>query len=60
MGMAYAVLLSAAAQVAVLVWSAALWLRISPWRFWPFRVRHLRVFFQDVAALRLRHSRMAA
>jgi O-antigen/teichoic acid export membrane protein len=60
MGMAWAVLLSACSQVAVLVSAAALWLRISPWRFWPFRMRHLRVFFQNVAALRLRYSRMAA
>jgi O-antigen/teichoic acid export membrane protein len=60
MGMAWAVLLSACAQVLVLVAAAANWLRISPLLFWPFGARNFRLFFQQVAAVRLRYSRFPA
>jgi hypothetical protein len=60
MGMAWAVLLSACTQVLALVAAAANWLRISPLHFWPFGARNIRLFFQQVAALRLRYSRSPA
>ncbi len=60
MGMAFAVLMSACAQLLVLVAAAANWLRISPLEFWPFGVGNVRLFFQQVAALRLRYSRSIA
>jgi O-antigen/teichoic acid export membrane protein len=60
MGMAFAVLMSACAQVLTLVAAAANWLRISPLRFWPFGAENVRLFFQQVAALRLRYSRSLA
>jgi O-antigen/teichoic acid export membrane protein len=60
MGMAWAVLLSAGMQVLALVAAAANWLRISPLHFWPFGARNIRLFFQRVAALRLRYSRSPA
>jgi O-antigen/teichoic acid export membrane protein len=60
MGMAFAVLLSACTQVLVLVAAAANWLRISPLQFWPFGAGTFRLFFRQVAALRLRYSRSLA
>ena len=60
MGMAWAVALSACTQVVVLVASAANWLRISPLCFWPFGVKNIRIFCQQVAALRLRFLRSPA
>src|SRR5579863_1165111 len=60
MGMAWAVLLSACAQMLVLVAAAANWLRISPLHFWPFGAQNFRLFFQQVATLRPRYSRSPA
>lgn len=60
MGVAWAVLLSAGMQVLALVAAAANWLRISPLHFWPFGARNIRLFFQQVAELRLRYSRSPA
>ena len=60
MGMAWAVLLSSCTQMLVLVAAAANYLRISPLLFWPFGVRNFRLFFQQLAALRLRYSRSPA
>ncbi len=59
-GMAWAVLLSSCAQVAVLVIAAANWLRISPVHFWPFGAKDVRLFFQQAAALRFRILRSLA
>jgi O-antigen/teichoic acid export membrane protein len=60
MGMAYAALLGACAQLLVLVAAAANWMRISPLQFWPFGAGNVRLFFQQVAGLRLRYSRSPA
>jgi O-antigen/teichoic acid export membrane protein len=60
MGMAFAVLVSACAQLLVLVAAAAKWLKISPLQFWPFGAGNVRLFFQQVAGLRLRYSRSPA
>jgi O-antigen/teichoic acid export membrane protein len=60
MGMAFAVLMSACAQLLVLVAAAANWLRISPLEFWPFGIGNVRLFFQQVVDLRLRYSRSTA
>jgi O-antigen/teichoic acid export membrane protein len=60
MGMAFAVLISACAQVLALVAAAAKWLRISALNFWPFRAENIRSFFHQVAGLRLRYSRSPA
>lgn len=60
MGMAFAVLISAGAQLFVLVAAAANWLKISPLRFWPFGAGNVRQFFQQVTGLRLRYSRSIA
>jgi O-antigen/teichoic acid export membrane protein len=60
MGMAYAVLMSACTQLLVLIAAAANWLRISPLQFWPFGAGNVRLFFQQVAGLRLRYSRSPA
>jgi O-antigen/teichoic acid export membrane protein len=60
MGMAFAVLLSACAQLLVLVGAAANWLRISPLEFWPFGIGNVRLFFLQLAGLRLRYSRSIA
>ena len=60
MGMAFAVLMSGCAQLLVLVAAAAKWLRISPLQFWPFGAGNVRLFFQQVADLRLRYSRSPA
>jgi len=60
MGMAFAVLISACAQLLVLVAAAANWLRISPLKFWPFGAGNIRSFFQLVSGLRLRYSRSVA
>jgi O-antigen/teichoic acid export membrane protein len=54
MGVAGAVLLSACAQVLALVAVAASWLKVSPCSFWPFGAANLRLFFRQLAALRLR------
>lgn len=59
-GMAWAVALGAAAQITILVVSAASWLRISPSHFWPFGAGNIRNFFQQVAALRPRILRSPA
>jgi len=58
--MAFAVLISAWAQLLVLVAVAANWLRISPLEFWPFGLGNVRLFFQQVAALCPRYSRSPA
>jgi O-antigen/teichoic acid export membrane protein len=60
MGMAFAVLISAWAQLLVLVAAAAKWLRISPLEFWPFGVGNVRRFFQQMGGLRWRYSRSTA
>ena len=60
MGIAFAVLISACAQSFVMVTAAAKWLRISPLQFWPFGLGNVRLFFQQVASLRLRYSRSPA
>jgi len=51
---------SAGTQVLVLVAAAANWLRISPLCFWPFGTRNVKLFCQQVAALRLRYLRSPA
>jgi len=60
MGMAFAVLMSACAQLLVLVAAAAKWLRVSPVQFWPFGAGNVRLFCQQGAGLRLRYSRSPA
>jgi O-antigen/teichoic acid export membrane protein len=60
MGMALAVVLSSFTQVAVLVAAAANWLQISPFCFWPFGAKDIKIVFQQVAALRPRYSRSPA
>jgi O-antigen/teichoic acid export membrane protein len=60
MGMAWAVVLSACTQVAVLVAAAANWLQISAFCFWPFSVRDIKMVCRQMAALRWRYSRSAA
>jgi O-antigen/teichoic acid export membrane protein len=60
MGIAFAVLLSACTQLLLLVAAAANWLRISPLQFWPFGSGNVRLFFRQVADLRLRYSRSLA
>ena len=59
-GMAWAVVMSACAQIAVLVTAAAVWLRVSPSCFWPFRTKDVRAFCRNVVALRFRYSRLPA
>jgi O-antigen/teichoic acid export membrane protein len=59
-GMAFAVLVSAWAQLLVLVGAAANWLSISPLEFWPFGIGNVRLFVQQLAGLRLRYSRSLA
>jgi O-antigen/teichoic acid export membrane protein len=58
-GIAFAVLLSAGSQLLALVAAAANWLKISPLQFWPFGAGNVRLFFQQLAGLRLRYSRSA-
>ena len=58
--MAWAVVLSACTQVAVLVAAAANWLRISPFCFWPFGAKDIKIVCRQVAALRLRYYRSPA
>ncbi len=60
MGMAFAVLVSAGVQLAVLILAAADWLKISPLQFWPFGPGNVRIFLQQLSALRLRYSRSPA
>ena len=60
MGMAWAVLLGACAQVGVLVAAAANWLQVSPSRFWPFGIEDIRAVCRQMTALRLRYSRSPA
>jgi O-antigen/teichoic acid export membrane protein len=60
MGMAFAVLISACAQLLVLVSIATKWLKVSPLEFWPFRAGNVRLFWHQVAGLRLRYSRSPA
>jgi O-antigen/teichoic acid export membrane protein len=57
LGMALAVWLSACVQLLVLVGAAAKWLKVSPLRFWPFEAGNFRLFFHQVAELRLRDWR---
>lgn len=59
-GMAWAVVLSACTQVAVLVAAAANWLRISPICFWPFGAKDIKIVCQQLVAFRLRYSRSPA
>jgi O-antigen/teichoic acid export membrane protein len=60
MGMAYAVGMSACVQLLVMILAAADWLNISPFKFWPFGAGNIKLFFQQLAALRLRYSRFPA
>src|ERR1700722_18046696 len=60
MGMAFAVLMSACAQLLVLVAAAAKWLEVSPIQFWPFGAGNVRLIYQQLAGLRLRDSRSLA
>ena len=60
MGMAFAVFLSACAQLLVLVAAASKSLKISPIQFWPFGAGNVRSFFNQVADLRLRYLRSPA
>jgi O-antigen/teichoic acid export membrane protein len=60
MGMAFAVLVGACVQVLVMVGTAASWLGISPLQFWPFGSGNVRLFLQQMVALRLRYSRSPA
>jgi O-antigen/teichoic acid export membrane protein len=60
MGMSFAVWISACVQLLVLIAAAAKWLSISPFQFWPFGAGNVRLFFQQVASLRLRYSRSPA
>jgi O-antigen/teichoic acid export membrane protein len=60
MGMAFAVWMSACAQLFVLVAVAAKWLKISPLQFWPFGAGNVRLIFQQVVDLRWRYSRSPA
>jgi O-antigen/teichoic acid export membrane protein len=60
MGMAFAVGISACVQLLVLIIAAAKWLEISPLKFWPFDAVNFRLFFQQVADLRLRYLRSPA
>jgi O-antigen/teichoic acid export membrane protein len=59
-GMAVAVGLSACVQLLVLIIAAAGWLEISAFNFWPFGAGNFRLFFQQVADLRLRYLRLPA
>lgn len=60
MGISLAVFAGAVAQLIVLVAAASNWLKISPLQFWPFGMGNVRLFFQQVAGLRLRYSRSIA
>jgi O-antigen/teichoic acid export membrane protein len=60
LGMAFAVAMSAGVQLIVMIAAAAKWLRVSPLCFWPFGAGNLRLFFEQVAGLRLRFSRSLA
>jgi len=60
MGMAIAVGISACVQLLVMIIAADTWLEISPLKFWPFGAANLRLFFQQVADLRLRYLRFPA
>jgi O-antigen/teichoic acid export membrane protein len=60
MGMAFAVLMSACAQLLALIAAAANWLKISPLQFWPFGSGNVRLFFQQLSDLRVRYLRSAA
>jgi Na+-driven multidrug efflux pump len=60
MGIAFAIGISACVQLMVLIVAAAEWLEISPIKFWPFGAGNIRLFFQQVADLRLRYSRFPA
>ena len=60
MGMAYAVGLSACVQLVVLILAAAEWLETSPFKFWPFGAGNIKLFFRQLADLRLRYSRYPA
>jgi len=60
MGMALAVGISSCVQLLVLIIAAAEWLEISPLQFWPFGAGNFRLFFQQVADLRLRYARFPA
>jgi Na+-driven multidrug efflux pump len=60
MGMAWAVVLSGFCQLLVLVIAAATMFRISLSSFWPFGMSDIRIFLQNVMALRIRFSRSPA
>ncbi len=60
MGMAFAVLMSACAQLLALIAAAANWLKISPLQFWPFGPGNVRLFFQQLSDLRVRYLRSPA
>jgi O-antigen/teichoic acid export membrane protein len=59
-GMAWAVVLSGFCQLLLLVIAAAAMFRVSLSSFWPFGTRDIRVFLQNVMALRIRYSRSPA
>ena len=48
------------AQLLVLIVAAAKWLAVSPLRFWPFGTENIRIFFQQLADLRLKYLRSPA
>jgi O-antigen/teichoic acid export membrane protein len=60
MGMAFAVLISAGWQLLVLVAMAANWLKVSPLEFWPFQAGNFKLFWRQLAGLRMRYSRSPA
>jgi O-antigen/teichoic acid export membrane protein len=60
MGMAWAVVLSACFQIALLIVTTSALLRISPLCFWPFGAKNAREFWRSLMALRLPYSRSPA
>jgi O-antigen/teichoic acid export membrane protein len=60
MGMAFGVLISTGSQLLILVSMGAKWLKVSPLDFWPFRAGNVRLFWRQLAGLRLRYSRSSA
>jgi O-antigen/teichoic acid export membrane protein len=59
-GVAFAVCVGSLAQLLVLIVAAAKWLAVSPLRFWPFGTENIRIFFQQLANLRLKYLRSPA
>jgi O-antigen/teichoic acid export membrane protein len=59
-GVALAVCVSAITQLLVLIAAAAKWLAISPSGFWPFGTENIKILFQQLVDLRLKHLRLPA